>query len=303
MISFFFFNDTATTEIYTLSLHDALPISSSPRPWTTSSATTLRRGWSRTGCTATSRASTCWIERCATSCRSRTPGRFERSPRGSSKPPNAASGPTPTPKTSMPSRRRIWRTRECWRRAPHERALPLLRHSRPGGPQARPAPERRLPRGRRRAGARREGDREVHRRSGAREAPATHKGGNRLPLLLRSRGPGPGVPCGPAPGERALGVASGAPRRAAGGREHRPPHGDPGYRAGARRWGEGLRAWSPRGDAPGDTLRGRGEPALGPPCGSPPGRGGDGRKLRGARGGERPAPVALYPGRNDEPRG
>src|SRR5688572_33393315 len=28
---FFFFNDTATTEIYTLSLHDALPISGSPR--------------------------------------------------------------------------------------------------------------------------------------------------------------------------------------------------------------------------------------------------------------------------------
>src|SRR2546427_2562977 len=26
-VSFFFFNDTATTEIYTLSLHDALPIS------------------------------------------------------------------------------------------------------------------------------------------------------------------------------------------------------------------------------------------------------------------------------------
>src|SRR6266704_6278305 len=34
---FFFFNDTATTEIYTLSLHDALPISCrsprSRRPW------------------------------------------------------------------------------------------------------------------------------------------------------------------------------------------------------------------------------------------------------------------------------
>src|SRR2546425_2665479 len=30
--SFFFFNDTATTEIYTLSLHDALPIWSSA-PW------------------------------------------------------------------------------------------------------------------------------------------------------------------------------------------------------------------------------------------------------------------------------
>src|SRR6266511_6210990 len=27
MVSFFFFNDTATTEIYTLSLHDALPFS------------------------------------------------------------------------------------------------------------------------------------------------------------------------------------------------------------------------------------------------------------------------------------
>src|SRR5256885_7194710 len=29
-ISFFFFNDTATTEIYTLSLHDALPIFQQP---------------------------------------------------------------------------------------------------------------------------------------------------------------------------------------------------------------------------------------------------------------------------------
>src|SRR3712207_6922517 len=28
---FFFFNDTATTEIYTLSLHDALPIFAQPR--------------------------------------------------------------------------------------------------------------------------------------------------------------------------------------------------------------------------------------------------------------------------------
>src|SRR3712207_8118789 len=30
---FFFFNDTATTEIYTLSLHDALPISTGARGW------------------------------------------------------------------------------------------------------------------------------------------------------------------------------------------------------------------------------------------------------------------------------
>src|SRR5256885_12022754 len=38
---FFFFNDTATTEIYTLSLHDALPISS-----TTVGNTSIAR-WSR----------------------------------------------------------------------------------------------------------------------------------------------------------------------------------------------------------------------------------------------------------------
>src|SRR3712207_8696610 len=36
-VFFFFFNDTATTEIYTLSLHDALPISSRP-------ATRIRAG-------------------------------------------------------------------------------------------------------------------------------------------------------------------------------------------------------------------------------------------------------------------
>src|SRR5260221_9752828 len=39
---FFFFNDTATTEIYTLSLHDALPISSPRR----SSAESSRRAQS-----------------------------------------------------------------------------------------------------------------------------------------------------------------------------------------------------------------------------------------------------------------
>src|SRR5258705_10982170 len=45
--SFFFFNDTATTEIYTLSLHDALPISSNSLLTTSGSfgnaATTARR--------------------------------------------------------------------------------------------------------------------------------------------------------------------------------------------------------------------------------------------------------------------
>src|SRR6266496_6612984 len=35
-IFFFFFNDTATTEIYTLSLHDALPISPAATGWPSS---------------------------------------------------------------------------------------------------------------------------------------------------------------------------------------------------------------------------------------------------------------------------
>src|SRR3712207_8379083 len=33
MVLIFFFNDTATSEIYTLSLHDALPISPAVVPW------------------------------------------------------------------------------------------------------------------------------------------------------------------------------------------------------------------------------------------------------------------------------
>src|SRR2546430_12750203 len=45
MHHFFFFNDTATTEIYTLSLHDALPISSSP-PCARSCARPRSRGTS-----------------------------------------------------------------------------------------------------------------------------------------------------------------------------------------------------------------------------------------------------------------
>src|SRR5256885_9479579 len=41
---FFFFNDTATTEIYTLSLHDALPISTRPR---SAPSRRARRWWRR----------------------------------------------------------------------------------------------------------------------------------------------------------------------------------------------------------------------------------------------------------------
>src|SRR2546430_11385552 len=48
-LSCFFFNDTATTEIYTLSLHDALPISSqhSRRGRGRACRTNRRRGFSR----------------------------------------------------------------------------------------------------------------------------------------------------------------------------------------------------------------------------------------------------------------
>src|SRR6202035_6061320 len=47
---FFFFNDTATTEIYTLSLHDALPISISSARSTCSTARSSRWTASASGC-------------------------------------------------------------------------------------------------------------------------------------------------------------------------------------------------------------------------------------------------------------
>src|SRR3712207_8626085 len=59
---FFFFNDTATTEIYTLSLHDALPICSSS-PCSRSSAC----------CCSSSRCSSACSPTWAASCR-RRPG-------------------------------------------------------------------------------------------------------------------------------------------------------------------------------------------------------------------------------------
>src|SRR2546425_11602596 len=57
LVTFFFFNDTATTEIYTLSLHDALPISTArpwPRPATTKRPSPAR--WSTAGPGATLRS-------------------------------------------------------------------------------------------------------------------------------------------------------------------------------------------------------------------------------------------------------
>src|SRR5256885_9903372 len=51
LLCFFFFNDTATTEIYTLSLHDALPISAtsqgSPPSWRTRDDSRVPRSTSR----------------------------------------------------------------------------------------------------------------------------------------------------------------------------------------------------------------------------------------------------------------
>src|SRR5439155_24254332 len=44
LISFFFFNDTATTEIYTLSLHDALPICPVVGPEALMGSTRLKAG-------------------------------------------------------------------------------------------------------------------------------------------------------------------------------------------------------------------------------------------------------------------
>src|SRR3712207_8490123 len=43
----FFFNDTATTEIYTLSLHDALPISSAPAESDSRLKARSRADWKR----------------------------------------------------------------------------------------------------------------------------------------------------------------------------------------------------------------------------------------------------------------
>src|SRR2546426_1734487 len=62
---FFFFNDTATTEIYTLSLHDALPISPPARRRRRSTSARPRSGAGRAdarrpACAAAAPAATCW---------------------------------------------------------------------------------------------------------------------------------------------------------------------------------------------------------------------------------------------------
>src|SRR5260221_5484426 len=62
--SFFFFNDTATTEIYTLSLHDALPICSVQKATPRESAT---RSYSASSCCSAASCVMCATEKkCAT---------------------------------------------------------------------------------------------------------------------------------------------------------------------------------------------------------------------------------------------
>src|SRR2546425_13148178 len=67
---FFFFNDTATTEIYTLSLHDALPISSMSLGVTPPSCIAWRHGPSVRSMRSATSASSLARVRVSTRCRS-----------------------------------------------------------------------------------------------------------------------------------------------------------------------------------------------------------------------------------------
>src|SRR3712207_8800038 len=73
---FFFFNDTATTEIYTLSLHDALPIS---RTASTALPSCMRPRWTRRVSRLSRRRLTCSAptEGSAKRCRRRSRARSE----------------------------------------------------------------------------------------------------------------------------------------------------------------------------------------------------------------------------------
>src|SRR3712207_7603805 len=69
----FFFNDTATTEIYTLSLHDALPIwsrsSGSPTSSSPTSPTRTARPWPCSASSVTGGSNTTWPSRPVTAVR------------------------------------------------------------------------------------------------------------------------------------------------------------------------------------------------------------------------------------------
>src|SRR3712207_9368458 len=74
----FFFNDTATTEIYTLSLHDALPIWASAGRSTTSCSPPSPGASATSCCPAASRSRTAWSARsCPCPCAPRRSARSE----------------------------------------------------------------------------------------------------------------------------------------------------------------------------------------------------------------------------------
>src|SRR2546430_12282793 len=60
--SFFFFNDTATTEIYTLSLHDALPI------WQRANSFCCRLAWSASRSSRRRKSNSCTFKLAASDC-------------------------------------------------------------------------------------------------------------------------------------------------------------------------------------------------------------------------------------------
>src|SRR3712207_7014451 len=72
---FFFFNDTATTEIYTLSLHDALPILPSSSPFHVGSLAMRAVTWVSDKTKTRSKNSSSGVTRC--SCSSWAPVRSE----------------------------------------------------------------------------------------------------------------------------------------------------------------------------------------------------------------------------------
>src|SRR6266511_6064367 len=98
---FFFFNDTATTEIYTLSLHDAPPISGGGRRIPARSASSRRIGCPRNPC---SRSLVARDERTA---RSRRASRRRRCVRTVRLPPVAARPPLAGPERRRERRRRV----------------------------------------------------------------------------------------------------------------------------------------------------------------------------------------------------
>src|SRR5260370_2254653 len=118
--SFFFFNDTATTEIYTLSLHDALPIYHTRARWRASSRI------SRSPCRRSSRSTPGSSSptsiaggTCAATCR---PGSRRRCPRSR----RAPGAPTRSRSRSCKTTRRVGRWRPDAQREA-EAMPPLLR--------------------------------------------------------------------------------------------------------------------------------------------------------------------------------